>query len=113
MITGLLYGNDAGTGEVVQVNNLTYNGIAKLMSLGTSSEIIEQFPWPDKPYVMLTLEFGSEDDVTRDVSDMTGFSWEITGPILFLHSEVDDDDYSSLSEADIEFIRQMVSDEVR
>ncbi len=113
MITGLLYKNTMAPAEEVTLENLSYKSILRTMGLPETADIEEQFPWPDKPYALLSLaEFGPE-DVIRTVSDVLGFTTEVGGPMLFFKSELDNDDYQSLDLQDILFIRQMVSDEVQ
>lgn len=110
MTTALFYADSVDGGEIILLNRLTYSEIYKAMGLSEIDNIIEQYPWPDKPYAMLSLEDYGPDSVVRLVSDEYGFTKEIGGPLMFFRSEISDDDYNSLTDDDIKFIKSKVSE---
>jgi hypothetical protein len=78
----------------------------------TTTTLIEQFPWDNKPYVVLSLNEIEPTAAFHEIDDGFGFTKKLGGPLLFLRSELTDEDYSSLTDDDVKFISELVHNEV-
>lgn len=113
LIRGLFYEDGPAPGKDIMIPNLTYNQIC--MSIGLDPQtttLLEQFPWDNKPYIVLSLDEIEPTAAFHEIDDGFGFTKKLGGPLLFLRSELTDDDYSSLTDDDIKFISGLVHNEV-